>query len=78
MPQFDVIRVHEYHYLKVREKRIELGLVDSANIELQPTTGKINNFNDWRNYVLGQARKMGLISLKVERIFSENYGISSN
>lgn len=78
MPKFNVITVHEYHYMKVREKRIELGLVDSANIEITPNTGKIENFNDWRNYVLGQARKMGLISLTVERIFSENYGISSN
>lgn len=78
MPKFNVITVHENHYMKVRQKRIELGLLDSSNIQLQPTSGKIDNFNDWRNYVLGQARKMGLISLTVERIFSENYGISSN
>ena len=78
MPKFNVITVHEYHYMKVREKRIEMGLVDSADMEMQPTIGKIKNFNDWRNYVLSQARAMGLISITVERIFSENYGISSN
>jgi hypothetical protein len=74
MPIFNVIRVHEYHLLKVKAHRNSLNAeIINKEFRKNPLTKKwLSEFNEWKNYIKIQNKRKSVLVITVNHLFDSN------